>query len=449
MYSPTPSPVPKSKLMLSSAGAIRFVYTGKGPVDPAATAVEFAPSVVEVPRDAFRDHANLERVTFHDGLRTIGPGAFRNCPRLAAARCPPSLVEVGDGAFSHCRGLARLEMNEGLRRLGAGALADCPRLARADCPSSLRTIGDGAFMDCEGLRGAGLNEGLADVGAGAFYGCCALEALELPSSLREIERQVFGACRKLRRVAFNDGLRRIGGQAFCHCVSLEGVVLPSTLAAIGDDAFEGCAALGEAVLNEGLQKIGDRAFSECSSLTQISLPSTLQGLGDSAFGECECLKTVNLQGGNHSIVRKNAFLGCGSLFFIELPYILMRLAILSDDDRAAVLKKMGELFGTALYMEDKSINLRTDAFFAHEKRCRRGLAQILHMIGYYELKDITTTIELAFRKVNLKDLCEGGDITGQSCSIEVPGPVRDNIMQFSPHGNARKKRHARQLRHAK
>ena len=55
------------------------------------------------------------------------------------------------------------------------------------------------------------------------------------------------------------------------------------------------------------------------------------------------------------------------------------------------------------------------------------------MISYYELKEATSTFELALWKFKLDQVDEANPIPRKKCRMDVPGPVKDIILQYLPH----------------
>jgi hypothetical protein len=65
---------------------------------------------------------------------------------------------------------------------------------------------------------------------------------------------------------------------------------------------------------------------------------------------------------------------------------------------------------------------------------RRHLDHALSLISYYELKEATSTIELAMWKARIEEV---GAVTldqRSSCRVDVPGPAKDAILQYLKHG---------------
>ena len=60
---------------------------------------------------------------------------------------------------------------------------------------------------------------------------------------------------------------------------------------------------------------------------------------------------------------------------------------------------------------------------------RQNLDRVDKLVTYYEVREATTLFELALWKANI-DREEGGTINRDAYRIEVPGPVKDTILQY-------------------
>ena len=61
---------------------------------------------------------------------------------------------------------------------------------------------------------------------------------------------------------------------------------------------------------------------------------------------------------------------------------------------------------------------------------RRDLDRITRLVSYYELKDATTTFELALWKFKLDQADENNTTNLDAYRIDVPGPVKDTMLQY-------------------
>jgi hypothetical protein len=66
---------------------------------------------------------------------------------------------------------------------------------------------------------------------------------------------------------------------------------------------------------------------------------------------------------------------------------------------------------------------------------RRDFGRIAQLVSYYELKEATSTFELALWKFNLDqaDATNTNDTDRIAYRINVPGPVKDTMLQYLEH----------------
>ena len=218
--------------------------------------------LTKLPDSVFCDCGELEKVTFPDGLKTIGAAAFGDCDKLA-----------------------RVTFNEGLETIGAGAFYSCDALEKLEFPSSLLTIGgdfvsEGAFAFCENLAKVTFNEGLETIGDNAFEGCALLEKLEFPASLKTIGDNAFESCEAVSRISFaeDSALDSLGYRTFAQLPKLEKVEIPASVAVIWGYLFDGCELLEKIDGGEGVEVCESNSmFGNC--------PYAQFGLNDPETGE--------------------------------------------------------------------------------------------------------------------------------------------------------------------
>ena len=255
-------------------------------------------------------------------------------------------------------------------------------------------------------------------------------------NVTEAEREAFFRCRNLREVVFNEGLRTIRRNAFCGCIFLQRITLPSTLTEIGDDAFNGCRSLREVGLNDCLKKIRGGAFYCCNLLESITIPSTLTEIGTHAFGNCTSLRKAILHE-NLQKIGAYAFAGCNQLERFTFPCISTRLNNVlevntTEANRTRQLNEIDAIRG------DMIVRNGTELFVPGEvlrggsnwNTIKASLDQIISWIRYYEIKEATTQLELALWKAKIDQADETTDINREAYRIEVPGPVKDAILQY-------------------
>ena len=273
-------------------------------------------------------------------------------------------------------------------------------------------------------------EGLKKIGDSAFYDRSSLESITLPSTLTEIGNHAFFGT-NLREVTLNDGLKKIGIWAFCKCTSLESITLPSTLTEIDNYAFGGCSNLIVVTLNEGLKKIRNAAFHNCKSLESIKLPSSIVEIGAGAFNYCGNLREVELDGVPQSF-KIESFRNCDSLERFLFPTMSYRLEnIIKTGHWNELEDKLNEVRGVLQWESDKLFVSRATNQSWNETK--RDLDRITRLVSYYEVKEATSTFELALWKSKL-DQADATNTTNRAAyRIDVPGPVKDTMLQYLDH----------------
>ena len=303
---------------------------------------------------------------------------------------------------------------------------------------SVIEVEEKAFMDCIKVKVVVMNDGLNIIGDRAFWKCYSLQSINIPSSVTKINSWAFYWCKCLREVVLNEGLREIGGKAFCECTSIERITTPSTVVEIGEFAFMKCVRLRELVFSEGMKKIGFNALEGCTSLENISIPSTVVEIGNYAFSGCSNLREVVIH--NEEIqIGGESFLRCTSLERFKFPGLSTRLDNIIQagqrdieakmDGISAVEWRSGELTIPVVHREIENrlwgMEIVIAAVVDEEK-----LNKIIRLIRHYEMKEATTLFELALWKATIDQADNDDNIDRIAHRIEVPGPVKDTILQY-------------------
>ena len=218
---------------------------------------------------AFRQYLLMESLTLPAGLEYIAEDAFLYCTELVSVTFGPGLRKIDGMAFSDCYALRELVLPEGTEILGPRAFSCCDALETLRLPASLREIGRGCFAECRGLRSVSLPEGLKTIGREAFAGCVELEHIELPEGLETIPDSCFDHCGNLRDLRFPERLTTIGGRAFERCIGLAALRFPASLKTVGRNAFRNCGELD--LVFEGSPTSADHAFGGCGCC--VTVPS--------------------------------------------------------------------------------------------------------------------------------------------------------------------------------
>ena len=200
---------------------------------------------------------------------------------------------------------------------------------------------------------------------------------------------------------------------------------------IGDSAFEFCSNLKEVTLNEGLKKLEDGVFYECKSLEIIKLPSTVTEIGSDAFHRCSNLREVELNG-VPQYLHNEAFSRCDALERFLFPIISHRLVnIIQTSHWEELEDKLNEVRGVVQWESDTLFVSRETP--QNWDIIRRDFGRITRLVSNYELKEATSTFELAWWKFNLDQADATNSTNRTDYRIDVPGPVKDTLLRYLDH----------------
>ncbi len=286
--------------------------------------------VVSIADNAFKGNVNIKSVTFAEGLRTIGYGAFKDCTNLGGSiELPASLTlldhrfEYEDGAFQNTA-VTSVKVNGGTTNdpleITNHSFYNCSSLKSVTLSGRESLIGSNAFSGCANLETLTMPAGAVSktIGDNAFQGS-SIKELNIPATVTSIGKGAFYDCRALTSLTLNEGLTTIGGGAFGNCVNLTGrITIPSTVTELqGHFAEEGVfrnTSLTEVEFAEGGEsvKIENYAFSDCKMLEKVTFPKHLISIGDNAFmGDAALEDLVFVEGASGFTIGASAFNGSG------------------------------------------------------------------------------------------------------------------------------------------
>ena len=271
--------------------------------------------------------------------------------------------------------------------------------------------------------------GVINIDDGAFQNRVRLESITFSSTVVEMGVDAFRGCNNLREVVFNDGLKKIGLGVFRQ------IKLPYTVLETGDMAFYKCSSLRTVVLNEGPKKIDSHAFADCKPLQSITLPSTVTTIRSYAFAGCDRLREVVIlnECDRHGII-KQVMLACISVRKLNFTGLSKRLENISKIDywSSVVEDKIDAI--PQIARRDSGgflISTRDRGNRVHWKPVKQSFDKMYKLISYYELKEATSLFELALWKAKIDQVDDVVDLaTRDAYRIEVPGPVKDTIIQY-------------------
>ena len=340
---------------------------GRHQEDEEAEIELFIPKSVEViEQQAFAGCDNLKKITFSEGLKSIGHRAF-NGTAIESIVIPASVTDIANGAFMGCDSLKSIKVKRGnkvydsrkkcnaiietatsklisacvttsipnsVKTIGTNAFTQC-KMKEIEIPSSVELIEYNAFTYCKELKnlvipgnvktigmsafdGCGIEtltveEGVEQIQIGAFWFCTKLEKATLPASLKKIGSEyggIFQACRKLEQV-------KIGDNVTYYCNG--SVLIDKATRTIIDGWGTGNCYTGNGLVNLRAKKIGERAFVNHDLLTKVVLPKELEEIRQEAFMDCKGLRVIECRAVVPPLLGKDVFKQSMSNNSYELP----------------------------------------------------------------------------------------------------------------------------------
>ena len=165
---------------------------------------------------------NLQQLNVPYPVRMVGARACWFLDKLSAVTLAPSVWKICEEAFKYCDNLSSVNLAR-VRSIGKGAFEDCPSLRRINLPSSVESIEEVAFAN-SGLEEISIPEGITFLYVSTFCGCKNLQKVDLPTTLKVIEDTVFDGCKSLTSIVLPRQLFKIGDYAFANCINLTQIV---------------------------------------------------------------------------------------------------------------------------------------------------------------------------------------------------------------------------------
>jgi len=166
-------------------------------------------------------------------------------------------------------------------------------------------------------------------------------------------------------------------------------------------------------------------------LKSITLPPTLTEIGKDVFEYCINLREVELNGVPQCF-ESTAFKNCDELERFLFPTISYRLEnIIQTRHWEDFEDKLNEVRGVVQWESDELFVSRATQHNWGD--IRRDFGKITRLVSYYELKEATSTFELALWKFNLDQVNTTNTTNRADYRIEVPGPVKDIMLKYLDH----------------
>ena len=164
--------------------------------------------IKEIPAYFFMNCKELTNFAFPSQVESINYEAFKNCAKLTdLSNLPEGLKVIGPSAFRACQYITQMDLPEGLVTLDGYAFSDCTGLTTIDIPGTVETIGNYAFEDCTNLSTVTLHEGTKEIGNFVFAGCRKLAKgiVNAPARMPRIYAQTFQGVNNSMKVNVEGG----------------------------------------------------------------------------------------------------------------------------------------------------------------------------------------------------------------------------------------------------
>jgi tetratricopeptide (TPR) repeat protein len=310
-----------SSLLNSDKGSRGWSYTHSGtgfsfggggsrmaPTNDITEHIVIPGSVQRITGGAFRYCKKLKKVTFSEGLITIGKAAFEHCAKLESVEFPSSLREIEGSAFNECRALHTVVFQDGFEQLGS-AFARCGALTEITFPKSFKSLESNAFYHCGGLKRVIF---LGDKPSGGIVGNRTPSVVYYDPHTKGWDQRGGPMGRKLLGTVFSrrtileipikgtvfDFAFKNGGAVICRWNEPGAAVIPETVygvpvTVIAAYAFQG-HEMTELSLPDTIREIHLRAFEGCANLVKVQLSAELEFLGGYAFENCPGITELEL-----------------------------------------------------------------------------------------------------------------------------------------------------------
>lgn len=237
--------------------------------------------VKELPERIFQSCSNLEKVTLHSNIKSIGSYAFYKTA-VTKLELPQQLTTLGESALGSTK-LIEVTIPDGVVVLERNLFAGSEDLKNVALKGSVTTLNEGVFKSCPSLQTIQFGENkdakegeivipetVTVIGRYLFSGCATLKSVTFPDSITELPMYVLEKCTSLTDVIMNNNVKTIGNYAFDGCSSLDSISLPSSLTSLGTYAFRNCKALKSLSIPEGVKTIPYYMANGCTSLTSVT-----------------------------------------------------------------------------------------------------------------------------------------------------------------------------------
>ncbi len=311
-------------------------------------AVDIPPSITKIGDNAFENCRSLPFGVYklHDGIKSVGSYAFKECHGMTSCTIPDSVESMGDCIFNCCLNLEKVtlpfagptkdkDVSPILNTIFGYFYFDGGKTSReyeeykgkfnsiiykpggpdheitngylsieheSYIPTKFKEveitggyqIPENGFSYCSFLEKITLPDTIESIGKYAFFNCNNITELNLTDNVKTISFGAFKQCSKLKTLHISKNLETISRMAFAYCTSLDNIKIPGTVTGIEENAFLYCTSLQHFEIENGVKSIGGHAFQECHSLKKLVIPTSVESIGHTIINKCEGLEELSI-----------------------------------------------------------------------------------------------------------------------------------------------------------
>ena len=155
-------------------------------------------NVNTIGKEAFKEHQNLQSITFPNNLKEIEKSAFEDANLSGEVVFnTKATVYFGEKCFYHTH-LKKITFPN-MSVLGINAFSVCRNLKEVTF-NKVKKLDDFALRDCNAASLTFEGTGLTEIGHGTFVGMWKLKEVTLPETLTKIESDAFWQCIVLKKL---------------------------------------------------------------------------------------------------------------------------------------------------------------------------------------------------------------------------------------------------------
>lgn len=143
---------------------------------------------------------------------------------------PTSVKTIEASAFDSVKNLTKITFNEGLKTIGTYAFQNCSNIEELIFPQSIETIEQQAFWGLEKIKKVTIGGKITGISNDCFAFCSSLEEVVILEGVRQIENFAFTNCSNLKKIVLPKSLVSVGQYSFQLCDSISEVVYLGSLA---------------------------------------------------------------------------------------------------------------------------------------------------------------------------------------------------------------------------